>query len=79
MDELRELWYTLWHALGQAPGVSHVEKLGKRAIVFRVGGVQHSVYVYPDGGGMALFRTGNKVATCASVADVIENIKPVEA
>lgn len=75
MDEVKELW----DALAQAPGVSRIKKLGKRAIVFRVGDVQHSVYIHPDGGGMVLFRTGNKAATCASVSDVIENIKPVEA
>jgi len=60
--ELTEIWKTV----EQTPGVTHMEKMGKRAIVFLTDPVK-----------IVLFRQGNKIATLKSAADIPHNLNPV--
>ena len=69
--ELNEIWKTG----EQRPGVTHMEKMGKRAIVFLFEGVRHSVYTDPV--KIVLFRQGDKIATLESAADIPHNLNPV--
>ena len=69
--ELTEIWKTV----EQTPGVTHMEKMGKRAIVFLFEGVRNSVYTDPV--KIVLFRQGDKIATLKSAADIPHNLNPI--
>lgn len=71
--ELTEIWQTI----EETPGVTHMEKMGKRAVVFLFEGVRHSVYMDPIKGAIVLFREGNKMAALSSPADIPHNLNPV--
>lgn len=69
----------LWATLEKTEGISRMQKMGKRAVAFKVGGTQYSVYVDPLGEKAVLFCQGNKIGTFTRAEDIAPNLQTTAA